>query len=197
MRLICPSRRSRLSRRRCLILAPALLDKLAALLGPKGFTREPADMAPWLSDWRGRYHGLAAAMLSPASREEAVEIVRLCAGAGVALVPQGGNTSMVGGATPDAGGAALIVSTRRMNRIRALDPAAGLAVCEAGVILADLQEAALAVGRRFPLTLGARGSATIGGLVSTNAGGTQVLRFGTMRALVLGHRGGAARRRPL
>jgi FAD/FMN-containing dehydrogenase len=166
--------------------APALLDKLAALLGPKGFTRASADLAPWLSDWRGRYHGRAAALLAPASRDEAVEIVRLCAAAGAALVPQGGNTSMVGGATPDASGEAMIVSTRRMNRIRALDPAAGLAVCEAGVILADLQAAALAAGRRFPLTLGARGSATIGGLVSTNAGGTQVLRFGPMRALVQG-----------
>jgi len=166
--------------------APPLLDKLASLLGPKGFTRDPADMAPWLSDWRGRYHGAAAAMLSPASREETAAIVRLCADAGAALVPQGGNTSMVGGATPDASGEALIVSMRRMNRIRALDPEAGLAICEAGVILADLQGAALAAGRRFPLTLGARGSATIGGLVSTNAGGTQVLRFGPMRALVQG-----------
>lgn len=164
----------------------ALLDKLAALLGPKGFTRDPAEMDPWLSDWRGRYRGAAAAMLAPASREETAQIVRLCAGAGVALVPQGGNSSMVGGATPDASGAALIVSTRRMNAIRALDPAAGLAVAEAGVILADLHERALAVGRRFPLTLGAKGSATIGGLVSTNAGGTQVLRFGPMRALVQG-----------
>lgn len=164
----------------------ALLDKLAGLLGPKGFTREAAEMAPWLDDWRGRYHGAAAAMLSPASPGETAEIVRLCADAGVPMVPQGGNTSMVGGATPDASGAALIVSTRRMNAIRALDPAAGLAICEAGVILADLHERALAVGRRFPLTLGAKGSATIGGLVSTNAGGTQVLRFGPMRFLVLG-----------
>jgi len=163
-----------------------LFDKLGHLLGPKGFTRDPGEMAPWLADWRGRYRGAAAAMLSPASREETAELVRLCAEAGVALVPQGGNTSMVGGATPDASGAALIVSTRRMNRIRALDPAAGLAICEAGVILADLQAAALAAGRRFPLTLGAKGSATIGGLVSTNAGGNQVLRFGPMRALVLG-----------
>ena len=163
-----------------------LLDKLAALLGPKGFTRDAGALDPWLSDWRGRYRGAAAAMLSPASREETVELVRLCAEAGVPLVPQGGNTTMVGGATPDASGAALIVSTRRLNRIRALDAAAGHAVCEAGVILADLQEAALASGRRFPLTLGARGSATVGGLVSTNAGGTQVLRFGPMRALVLG-----------
>jgi len=163
-----------------------LLDKLAALLGPKGFTTEPADMAPWATDWRGRYRGAAAALLSPADCAQAAELVRLCAAEGVALVPQGGNTSMVGGATPDESGEALIVSMRRMNAIRALDPAAGIAVCEAGVILADLQAAALNVGRRFPLTLGARGSATIGGLVSTNAGGTQVLRFGTMRGLVLG-----------
>jgi FAD/FMN-containing dehydrogenase len=165
---------------------PALLDKLRALLGPKGFTAEAETMAPWLTDWRGRYRGKAAAMLSPAGREEVAEIVRLCAAEAVPLVPQGGNTSMVGGATPDASGEALVLSLRRMNRIRALDPAAGLAVCEAGLILADLHQAALAAGRRFPLTLGARGSATIGGLVSTNAGGTQVLRFGTMRSLVLG-----------
>ena len=163
-----------------------LLDKLADLLGPKGFTRDPADLAPWTLDWRGRYQGAAAAMLSPASPEETAALVRLCAAARVPLVPQGGNTSMVGGATPDASGAALIVSTRRMNRIRAIDAAAGTAVAEAGVILANLHEAALAAGRRFPLTLGAKGSATIGGLVSTNAGGTQVLRFGTMRGLVLG-----------
>jgi FAD/FMN-containing dehydrogenase len=164
----------------------ALLDKLAGLLGPKGFTRDAEEMAPRLSDWRGRYHGAAAALLSPATTGEVVAIVRACARAKAALVPQGGNTSMVGGATPDASGASLLVSTRRLNRIRSLDPAAGIAVCEAGVILADLQARALAEGRRFPLTLGARGSATIGGLVSTNAGGTQVLRFGPMRSLVLG-----------
>ena len=166
--------------------APALLDKLGALLGPKGYTADPAEMAPWLTDWRGRYHGRAAALLSPAAVDEVAEIVRLCAAEGAKLVPQGGNTSMVGGATPDASGEALLLSLRRMNRIRSLDAAAGLAWCEAGVILADLHDAALAAGRRFPLTLGARGSATIGGLVSTNAGGTQVLRFGTMRALVQG-----------
>ena len=163
-----------------------LLDKLAARLGPKGLTRDPAEMAPFLTDWRDRYHGGAAAMLSPATREEVASIVAWCAEAGVPLVPQGGNTGMVGGATPDPSGAALLLSLRRLNRIRSIDAAAGIAVCEAGVILATLQEAALAVGRRFPLTLGAKGSATIGGLVSTNAGGTQVLRFGTMRALVLG-----------
>jgi FAD/FMN-containing dehydrogenase len=166
--------------------AADLLDRLADLLGPKGFTRAADAMAPWLSDWRGRYHGAARALLSPATREEVAAIVRLCAAAGVPLVPQGGNTSMVGGATPDGSGAALLLSLRRLNRIRALDPAANLAVCEAGVVLADLHEAALAEGRRFPLSLGARGSATIGGLVSTNAGGTQVLRFGNMRRLVPG-----------
>jgi FAD/FMN-containing dehydrogenase len=163
-----------------------LLDKLSNLLGPKGFTRDESELAPWIEDWRGRYHGAAAAMLSPGSSEETAELVRLCAEARVPLVPQGGNTSMVGGATPDASGDSLIVSMRRMNRIRSIDAAAGIAVAEAGVILAELQGAALAVGRRFPLTLGAKGSATIGGLVSTNAGGTQVLRFGTMRGLVLG-----------
>jgi len=165
---------------------PALLDKLAERLGPKGFTRDSAEMAPALTDWRGRYHGRAAALAAPATREEAQALVALCAEAGVPLVPQGGNTSMVGGATPDGSGAAILVSLRRINRIRRLDAAAGIAVCEAGVILAALHEAALAAGRRFPLTLGAKGSATIGGLVSTNAGGTQVLRFGTMRSLVLG-----------
>jgi FAD/FMN-containing dehydrogenase len=165
---------------------PQLLARLQDLLGPKGFTAEGGDMAPWLTDWRGRYRGKAAALLSPASAEEVAEIVRLCADAHVAIVPQGGNSSMVGGSVPDESGAALLLSMRRMNRIRSLDPGAYLAVCEAGVILSTLHEAALAAWRRFPLTLGAKGSATIGGLVSTNAGGTQVLRFGTMRGLVQG-----------
>ncbi len=163
-----------------------LLDRLAALLGPKGYSEEPVDLEPWLVDWRGRYRGKAPAMLSPKSRDEVAGIVSLCASDGVALVPQGGNTSMVGGSTPAATGDSLLLSLRRMNRIRSIDPDSNLAVCEAGVILTRLHEAAMAIGRRFPLTLGARGSATIGGLVSTNAGGTQVLRFGTMRALVSG-----------
>ena len=162
------------------------LDRLAGLLGRKGFTADPAEMEPWLVDWRGRYRGAAAAMLSPASTEEVAAVVRLCAEERVAIVPQGGNTSMVGGATPDSSASAVLLSLRRMNRIRSLDPEANLAVCEAGVVLASLHEAALAQSRRFPLTLGAKGSATIGGLVSTNAGGTQVLRFGTMRGLVQG-----------
>ncbi|MDX5983938.1 FAD-binding oxidoreductase [Sphingomonas echinoides] len=157
-----------------------------AALGPKAVTTDAQDIAPWLTDWRGRFHGRTAAILSPDSVEGVAQVMRFAAEHGVPLVPQGGNTSMVGGATPPADGSALILSLRRMNRIRSIDPAAGLAVVEAGVILADLHAAAAAHGMRFPLTLGARGSATMGGLASTNAGGTQVLRFGTMRGLVAG-----------
>ena len=163
-----------------------IIDRFAALLGSKGVTSDQDDLAPWVNDWRGRYHGAAAAMLSPASTREVAAAVALAAELGVALVPQGGNTSMVGGATPPADGSALIRSLRRMNHIRSLSPDDNLAVCEAGVILSVLHDAAQAAGRRFPLSLGAKGSATIGGLVSTNAGGTQVLRHGTMRALVEG-----------
>ncbi len=165
---------------------PALIEDLARLLGPKGFSAAAEDLEPWLVDWRGRYRGAAAALLSPASVGEVQEVVRLCATRRVPLVPQGGNTSMVGGATPQGDGAALLLSLRRMRTIRRLDAGTNTAVCEAGVILQDLQAAAAAQGRRFPLTLGARGTATIGGLVSSNAGGTQVLRFGTMRSLVQG-----------
>ncbi|WP_067113022.1 FAD-binding oxidoreductase [Sphingopyxis granuli] len=166
--------------------SPSLLADLAALLGPKGFMTDPEVLAPWLTDWRGKYHGAAAAMLSPATTEEVAAAVRLCGEAGAAIVPQGGNSGMVGGATPDATGTQLLLSTRRLDRIRAIDAAARLAVVEAGVVLENFHNAVLAHGLRFPLTLGGKGSATIGGLVSTNAGGTQVLRHGTMRALVAG-----------
>ncbi|HYJ83946.1 MAG TPA: FAD-binding oxidoreductase [Allosphingosinicella sp.] len=166
--------------------SPALLDSLESLLGPRGFTRDPATLGPWLSDWRGRYRGEAAALLSPASTAEVRAIVAHCAEAGAGIVPQGGNTSMVGGATPDGGGGALILSLRRMNSVRSVSAEENVAVAEAGVILSDLHDAAAAAGRRFPLSLGAKGSATVGGLVSTNAGGTQVLRFGPMRSLVAG-----------
>ncbi len=164
----------------------AFLADLLPVLGPKGLTTEAADLQPWLIDWRRRYTGKAVALLSPASTDEVAAVVRAAARHRVALVPQGGNTSMVGGATPLPGGGAAVLSLRRMNGVRSLDAEAGLAVAEAGVILADLHAAAAKRGRRFPLTLGARGSATIGGLVSTNAGGTQVLRWGTMRGLVAG-----------
>ena len=163
-----------------------LIETVTQRFGVKAAITDAQDIEPWTIDWRGRFRGVAAAILAPASTEEAAAIVRLAAEAGVALVPQGGNTGMVGGATPPADGSALILSTRRMNRIRSLSAQDNLAVAEAGVILSTLHDAALAVGRRFPLTLGAKGSATIGGLVSTNAGGTQVLRFGTMRSLVAG-----------
>ena len=166
--------------------SPSLLADLESLLGPRGFSREPAELEPWLTDWRGRYRGRAAALLSPASTAEVQAIVSRCAAQGVALVPQGGNTSMVGGATPCGAGTALLLSLRRMNRIRSLSTRDNVLVAEAGAILSQVHEAAMLEGRRFPLSLGAKGSATIGGLVSTNAGGTQVLRFGTMRALVLG-----------
>jgi FAD/FMN-containing dehydrogenase len=164
----------------------SLLDTLAQLLGPKGYTVDADAMRPWLTDWRGKYTGRAAAMLSPASTEEVAAVVRLCADARVALVPQGGNSGMVGGATPDAGGNQLLLSLRRMNRVRSIDGAARIAIAEAGVILEHFHHTASEQGLRFPLTLGGKGSATIGGLVSTNAGGTQVLRHGTMRALVAG-----------
>lgn len=168
------------------MIAQSIIDRFVALLGPKGVVIDPADIDPWVHDWRGRYHGAAAAILAPAATHEVAAVVSLAAELGVPLVPQGGNTSMVGGATPPADGSALILSLRRMNRIRSLSPDDNLAVCEAGVILSVLHDAAEAAGRRFPLSLGAKGSATIGGLVSTNAGGTQVLRHGTMRALVEG-----------
>lgn len=164
----------------------ALLSRLADLLGPKGFSSDPEVLAPWLRDWRGRYQGAAAAMLSPASTAEVSAIVKLAAEARVALVPQGGNTGMVAGATPSASGDALLLSMRRMRTIRSISASDNIAIVEAGVILSELHSAADAIGRRFPLSLGAKGSATIGGLISTNAGGTQVLRFGPMRAQIFG-----------
>jgi FAD/FMN-containing dehydrogenase len=165
---------------------PAFVDAAHALLGPRGFTRDPDIVRPWLTDWRGRYTGAALGLASPASTQEVAALVRLCAEHGVPIVPQGGNSGMCGGATPDESGEAILLSLRRMNAIRRLDAEAREAVCEGGVILQALHEAAAAEGLRFPLTLGGKGTATIGGLISTNAGGTQVLRHGSMRAQVLG-----------
>jgi len=165
---------------------PNFLDAASALLGPRGFTRDPELVEPWLTDWRGRYTGRALALASPASTANVADLVKLCAEHGVPIVPQGGNSGMCGGATPDESGHAILLSLRRMNAIRRLDPLAREATCEAGVILQALHEAAAAEGLRFPLTLGGKGTATIGGLISTNAGGTQVLRHGSMRAQVLG-----------
>jgi FAD/FMN-containing dehydrogenase len=165
---------------------PELFDELAAVLGPRGFTRDADIIMPWLTDWRGRTRGEAAALLSPASTAEVQAIVQIAARFGAALTLQGGNSGMCAGATPDDSGTALLLNLRRMNQMRSIDGAGRLLMADAGVILADAQAAAEAVECRFPLTLGGKGSATLGGLVSTNAGGTQVLRHGTMRALTAG-----------
>jgi FAD/FMN-containing dehydrogenase len=164
----------------------AFLEAAQAHLGPRGLTRDADLIEPWLTDWRGRFRGQAMAMASPADAQELAGLTKLCARHGVPIVPQGGNSGMAGGATPDGSGAAVLLSMRRMNTIGAIDPERRQVTCGAGVILQALHDAAAAHDLRFPLTLGGKGSATVGGLVSTNAGGTQVLRHGSMRALVLG-----------
>ena len=160
------------------------LDALTPLVGDRTIVRDADRIAPWLTDWRGRWTGASPMMLEPFSTAEVSAIVAAAEAHGVGLVPQGGNSSMVGGATPPGDGSAVILSLRRMNRIRSIAP--DHVVADAGMILETLQQAATEAGARFPLDLGARGSATVGGLAATNAGGTQVLRFGTMRAQVLG-----------
>ena len=165
---------------------PSFLSAAAQLLGPRGLTTDPELMAPWLTDWRGRYTGKACALAVPADTREVAELVALCARHAVAIVPQGGNSGMSGGATPDNSGEALLLSLRRLNGIGAVEVAARQIVCGAGVVLQNLHAAAEHAGLRFPLTLGGKGSATVGGLIATNAGGSQVLRHGSMRAQVLG-----------
>lgn len=165
---------------------PEFLEEARALLGPKGFTTDAELISPWLTDWRGRFTGFACAMASPASTSEVGALVRLCAADSVPIVPQGGNSGMSGGATPDASGNALLLSLRRMNAIREIDEEGRKVTCDAGVVLQALHESVANRELRFPLTLGGKGSATVGGLISTNAGGSQVLRHGSMRSLVLG-----------
>jgi len=164
----------------------AFLAAAADLLGPRGLTTDPDLLAPWLTDWRGRYHGRALALATPASTTEVAALVRLCGQYGVPIVPQGGNSGMCGGATPDGSGSAILINLRRMAKIRRIDAAGRQVECEAGVVLQTLHEAVARENLRFALTLGGKGSATVGGLISTNAGGTQVLRHGVMRAHVLG-----------
>lgn len=164
----------------------AFLDALRLSDHAPHITTDADDIAPWLTDWRGRFHGAAAAMVAPRSTYETAALVTLAAQHHIALVPQGGNSGMVGGATPDGDGAAVLLSMRRMNNMRQDLPQERAVIAEAGVILQNLHEHAAEMDMRFPLTLGGKGSATVGGLVSTNAGGTQVLRHGTMRALVAG-----------
>jgi FAD/FMN-containing dehydrogenase len=146
-----------------------------------------ADCAPYCTDWRGRYHGPALAVLCPESTAEVAALVCACKEHGVAIVPQGGNTGLVGGATPlQAGPLSVVLSLRRLNRIRALDPVNDTIVAEAGCTLHAVQEAARKADRLFAVSLASEGSCTVGGAISTNAGGVHVLRYGTMRAQVLG-----------
>lgn len=159
---------------------------LASLLGPAGLVTDPADIAPALSDWRGLYRGTALAVLRPASTDQVAACVRICGQAGIAIVPQGGNTSMVGGATPEGNGRSVVLSLARLNRIREIDPVDMTMTAEAGVVLKSAQDAAADSGCLFPLSLGAEGTATIGGVLSTNAGGNTTVRYGNARDLMLG-----------
>ena len=164
----------------------SLTEKLRAIVGIQGYIDAPADMQPYTNDWRGIYEGKAAAVVRPASTEELSAVVTACAAAGTPIVPQGGNTGMCGASVPVGGGHEIVVSMGRMNRIRSVDPLNNTITVDAGCVLATIQDAAAAAGRLFPLSLGAQGSCQIGGNLSTNAGGTNVLRYGNTRDLVLG-----------
>ncbi|HLI67111.1 MAG TPA: FAD-binding oxidoreductase [Caulobacteraceae bacterium] len=160
-----------------------VLSRLKAVLGEGGWSTDPERLAPKLVEWRDRWSGTTPLLVLPKSTAEVAAVVGLCAEAGVAITPQGGNTGLVGGQIPDG---EILLSTERMHAIRDLDVFDDVIVAEAGATLAAVHEAALAAGRRFPLSVASEGSATIGGLCSTNAGGTAVLRYGTMRDQVLG-----------
>ena len=162
------------------------IDALLALLGSGHVRTQESDIAGFTRDWRGRYQGRALALAEPADTAQVAEVVQLCAAHEVALVPQGGNTGLAGGATPDASGLQLLLSLRRLHRIREISVADGVLVAEAGCVLQTVQQAAAEHAMLFPLSLAAEGSATIGGVLSTNAGGTAVLRYGNARALCLG-----------
>jgi FAD/FMN-containing dehydrogenase len=163
-----------------------LRARLDAAVGNAQVLTAPADIAPYLTDWRGRFHGNAQAVVRPGSTREVADVVRACGEARVAIVAQGGNTGQCGGATPEPGSDAVVISLARMNRIRAVDPDNATLTAEAGATLVAVQDAAAAAGLMFPLSLAAEGSCTIGGNLSTNAGGTGVLRFGNARELTLG-----------
>ncbi len=165
-----------------------LIGSLRRVLGDAHVLTGADDTAPYLIDWRGRYTGSALAVVRPATTSEVAEVVRLCSANGAAVVPQGGNTGLCGGATPcgAAGGGEVVVGLARMRRIRAVDTANATITVEAGCTLQQVQEAAEAADRLFPLSLAAEGTATIGGNLSTNAGGVQVLRYGNARDLCLG-----------
>nr|WP_315054114.1 FAD-binding oxidoreductase [uncultured Brevundimonas sp.] len=163
-------------------VSPAF-DELKAALGPGGWTQDPAEIAPWLTEWRNRWTGRTPLLLTPRSTKEVARAVTICAAHGVAIIPQGGNTGLVGGQIPHG---EVLLSLRKMRAVRDVTPLDDAMTVEAGLTLLEAQQAASAAGRVFPLSLAAEGSATIGGVISTNAGGTQVLRYGMMRDLVLG-----------
>jgi len=166
-----------------------VIEKLRGIVGEKGLITDPAEMEPWLADWRQRRRGRALAVVQPASAQEVSAVVALCAAEGQPIFPVGGNTGLCFGAVPESDRAdkpGIVLSLRRMNRIRAIDRATGIATVDAGVVLGDLHNAAAEARRQFPLHLGSEGSAQIGGLISTNAGGTGVVRYGPMRDLVAG-----------
>ncbi|NDU85779.1 MAG: FAD-binding oxidoreductase [Ferrovum sp.] len=159
--------------------------KVLSIVGTSGLVDDPLSVSAHNTDWRGRYHGSAPWGVQPATTEEVIRVVKACAAAGVHIVPQGGNTSQCGAATPRSTGE-IFLSLSRMNRIHDIDHANATLTCDSGVILANIQSAAKAAGFLFPLSLASEGTAQIGGVISTNAGGTAVLRYGNMRALVLG-----------
>ena len=163
-----------------------MIETLADIVGAQNVITDAETMHPYLGDWRGRYRGAARCVVRPGTTAEVSAIVRACAAAGVAMLPQGGNTSHCGASIPDKSGKTVLISLSRLNKIRAVDAANNTITVEAGCVLQNLQEAALAVDRLFPLSLAAEGSCQIGGNLSTNAGGVQVLRYGNARELVLG-----------
>ncbi|MFI5001043.1 MAG: FAD-binding oxidoreductase [Reyranellales bacterium] len=164
----------------------SFVDKLRSIVGDKGLITDDQGKHPYLTDWRENYLGSALAIVRPATTEEVAAVVKLCAAEKVAIVPQGGNTGMAGGGTPHEDGREIVLSLTRMNRILDIDPIGYSMTVEAGVVLKTIQETAAQHDRLFPLSLGAEGSCTIGGNLSTNAGGVQVLHYGNARQLVMG-----------
>jgi len=164
----------------------AVLERIAAVVGAPGLITDETGMAPYMIDWRKRYCGRPLAVVRPASTREVALVMKICAETGTAVVPQGGNTGLQGGGITDSSGTQIVLCTARMSRVRAIDPINNTITVEAGCVLAQVQRAAEGAGRLFPLSLGAEGSATIGGNLSTNAGGTGVLRYGNTRDLALG-----------
>ena len=162
------------------------IDELKRIVGRNGWTTDPAALEPHLTEWREVLHGATPIMLSPATTQEVAAIVKTCAKAGVGVVPQGGNTGLCGGAIPDKTGNQVLVSMSRMNAIRSIEPADYSIVVEAGCVLADVQAAAAAHNRLYPLSLAPEGSCQVGGNLATNAGGINVIRYGTARQHVLG-----------